>query len=494
MFCDLFIVNSVDNSSTNWQKGSKTKTKGGKGKKKEEEEEEEEAGEWMNEISFVGRFFPLGATTTTDSVFLAHTLDNNNNNNVVVDGVAHCLSGAVGTDERSFSTLTSGNTTAFAGDSFLDRCSREESLLFSTEAYRLSATHQRLLDEDDGEEEVEEDDDDEVEDAGRGRDETMDYALSGEEEVWWRKNSLVWSSGRKICKTFTLPSTIVSSVFCDLFVLTETSGDSRSVCSEHQKATKEKKERHLCALYSDGLYLYSIEHGTTQSVVLPCKMSSIWPSPFGLLLERSSMTSFSPSVATPASSSSLSSITPPLFSLHHPLEEIKPIFSHRRATNGGDGKDIKEAQEEEEEQLIEDGLSVLYSDENIRLIALYDNRNCATIVSRVKWFQDRSRISSNSDRMVLPDGILPELTLNHIFHTAGDDGSNNNVKSLSWGEERAARTFVTYGCHDSNDPVFAFIISSSHSIRAISFSRRSTNVCNKQDTISHLSHPPSVIS
>jgi len=438
----------------------------------------------MNEITALGRFFPLGATTTTNSIFL-HS-NNNNNDDKLFQPQKHGFDNK----ERSF----------VLGESFLERCSQEESLLFSNEAYRLCATRQRLLDIDNEDEQgvrdevdpkdAEDDDDVDDDESAGGRDETMEYVLSGEEELWWRKNTLVWSSGRKICKTFTLPSSIVTSIFCDLYVLNQRHDNSSNNNNNSSNKGSRKIEKHMCALYSEGLYLYSLENGTTHNVVLPCKMCSIWPSPFGLLLERSSLLSpFSPlspgssNTTSISSSSSLQSapVTPPLFSLHHPLEEIKPVFSllKRSSRRTDEGTiDVEAEAKEDQEQTIEDGLSVLCSDECIPLVALYDGRNSRTIVSCIKWVH-RTK-SSDDNRMQLPDGILPELTLNHVFITRQQQDNHSNIENdnennisrgdTSWGSERASRTIVTYGCHDSSDPVFAFVLPSSHSLQAVSFS------------------------
>ncbi|KAF7806554.1 myosin-6-like isoform X2 [Senna tora] len=105
----------------------------------------------------------------------------------------------------------------------------------------------------------------------RDRDEEDNYdeaasALcnQGDHELFIRGNRIIWSTGSRVFKRFTLRSPVVM------------------VCWSSLGHTSEAL---LCILQIDCLTIYNTS-GEVVSLPLPCTISSIWPLPFGLLLQQ----------------------------------------------------------------------------------------------------------------------------------------------------------------------------------------------------------------
>ncbi|KAJ6768158.1 hypothetical protein OIU74_021929 [Salix koriyanagi] len=82
-------------------------------------------------------------------------------------------------------------------------------------------------------------------------------------ELFIRGNKILWSTGARVFKRFTLPSPVIMACWCHLGDLSEAL---------------------LCILLTDSLTIYNIS-GEVVSIPLPCTITSIWPLPFGLLLQ-----------------------------------------------------------------------------------------------------------------------------------------------------------------------------------------------------------------
>ncbi|KAL2526600.1 Anaphase-promoting complex subunit 1 [Abeliophyllum distichum] len=83
-------------------------------------------------------------------------------------------------------------------------------------------------------------------------------------ELFVRGNRIIWSIGSRVYKRFTLPSKVIKTCWCRM-------GNMR--------------EALLCVLQIDSLTIYSTT-GEVVSVPLTHTVTSIWPLPFGLLLQR----------------------------------------------------------------------------------------------------------------------------------------------------------------------------------------------------------------
>lgn len=83
-------------------------------------------------------------------------------------------------------------------------------------------------------------------------------------ELFIRGNRIIWTNGAQVCKRFTLPSKVVKACWCRM-------GDM--------------SEALLCILQTDCLTIFNAS-GEVVSIPLPHTISSIWPLPFGLLLQQ----------------------------------------------------------------------------------------------------------------------------------------------------------------------------------------------------------------
>ncbi|KAL8144559.1 hypothetical protein V2J09_017591 [Rumex salicifolius] len=148
-------------------------------------------------------------------------------------------------------------------------------------------------------------------------------------EIFFRGNRLIWTTGLRVYKRFTLNSPITKACWCCF------SGVSQPL---------------LCALEVDTLTIFNTS-GELTSVLLPGLVTSIWPLPFGLLLQQAAG-SYSPVNAhvprtkrelrqSPVSSFSSrfsDSINGNLASssshviLNNPLEDPQPTYIKERGT------------------------------------------------------------------------------------------------------------------------------------------------------------------
>lgn len=83
-------------------------------------------------------------------------------------------------------------------------------------------------------------------------------------ELFIRGNRIIWTTGARVFKRFTLPSTVVKACWCRLGNMAEAM---------------------LCVLLVDSLTIYSTS-GEVISIPLPRTITAIWPLPFGLLVQR----------------------------------------------------------------------------------------------------------------------------------------------------------------------------------------------------------------
>jgi hypothetical protein len=118
-----------------------------------------------------------------------------------------------------------------------------------------------------------------------------DSRYSAEHTVVIEGNRLAWLKGQTLHKIFTLPARIVKVVLCSFGA----------------------KAREFCVLHDSGLSVYPLDGGVHR-VALPCKIDDIWALESKLLLKR-------------AISANDSGSDPVLFTLAHPLEELKPLTS-----------------------------------------------------------------------------------------------------------------------------------------------------------------------
>ncbi|XP_026414673.1 anaphase-promoting complex subunit 1-like [Papaver somniferum] len=129
----------------------------------------------------------------------------------------------------------------------------------------------------------------------RENDNSFDYDSSAssscdqsDHELFIRGNRIIWSSGSRIQKRYTSPSTVLKACWCRLGV------NSESV---------------LCVLQRDTLAIYNTS-GEVVRVPLPHTVVSIWPVPYGVILQKGTEGNQLPYVPFSSSSSPFVSARP----------------------------------------------------------------------------------------------------------------------------------------------------------------------------------------
>ncbi|KAB1217628.1 Anaphase-promoting complex subunit 1 [Morella rubra] len=132
----------------------------------------------------------------------------------------------------------------------------------------------------------------ERDEAGASEASASAFSDRSDHELFIRGNRIIWTTGARVFKRFTLPSPVIKACWCRLGNMAEAL---------------------LCFLQVDSLTIYNTS-GEVVSIPLPCTITSIWSLPFGLLLQQ---TAYSPTnIPFPSSS-------PPLFG-------ARDIPRHRR--------------------------------------------------------------------------------------------------------------------------------------------------------------------
>ncbi|GLT54489.1 hypothetical protein SLA2020_276820 [Shorea laevis] len=108
------------------------------------------------------------------------------------------------------------------------------------------------------------------------------FSDRSDHELFIRGNRIIWTTGARVFKRFTLPSTVIKVCWCRLGNMAEAL---------------------LCVLQIDSLTIYSTS-GEVISIPLPRTITSIWPLPFGLLLQQAAEV-YSPAHIPFSSSSTL---------------------------------------------------------------------------------------------------------------------------------------------------------------------------------------------
>ncbi|CAL1577909.1 unnamed protein product [Knipowitschia caucasica] len=132
-----------------------------------------------------------------------------------------------------------------------------------------------------------------------------------EEELYTAGNVVVWSHGSgiqasSVYKAFTVDSLVQKAMWCD-FALPKIEKD----------ATEEEVEHTVCIMQSNCINVHTVT-GKDFISPLPFQVSDVWPSKFGLVLERKNTVSDS-QLSLPCEP------LPTVFSMMHPLDEIAPV-------------------------------------------------------------------------------------------------------------------------------------------------------------------------
>ncbi|KAL6620059.1 hypothetical protein ACP70R_035198 [Stipagrostis hirtigluma subsp. patula] len=95
--------------------------------------------------------------------------------------------------------------------------------------------------------------------------EVSSSGADGDHELFIRGNRIIWSNGSRVHKRYVSPNTVIMACWCRM----------NSIC-----------DALLCVLQVDTLSIYTVT-GEVVNIPLPYSVSSIWPLPFGLLLQKS---------------------------------------------------------------------------------------------------------------------------------------------------------------------------------------------------------------
>ncbi|XP_042671415.1 anaphase-promoting complex subunit 1 isoform X1 [Centrocercus urophasianus] len=142
--------------------------------------------------------------------------------------------------------------------------------------------------------------------------EEVDY----DEELYVASNMVIWSKGSKseasaAYKAFSVDSPVLQALWCD-FTIQQEKSDNADV-----SGSKEIVQKCVCILQSSCVNVHSID-GKDYIAALPFQVANIWPTKFGLLLERSGSSHEIPP-------SPPREPLPTMFSMLHPLDEITPL-------------------------------------------------------------------------------------------------------------------------------------------------------------------------
>ncbi|XP_036221809.2 anaphase-promoting complex subunit 1 isoform X2 [Bactrocera oleae] len=197
-----------------------------------------------------------------------------------------------------------------------------------------------------------------------------EYLVNSEEELYVKKNTAVWTKGGggildengvmpRLC--FTCESPIKFAFFCSKsFVIGKRDARSKNKGSTRKSYTEEKEDfSAICLIDQTALHIYC-SNGEDYLCNLEFPVSHVWPTAFGILLEK---------VASSAIVQNHAISMPRLFSLAHPLQEICPVIC-KTATNIG--------------YLVESDYNIIYTSENSELVLLYDNRIGKQFISRLR--------------------------------------------------------------------------------------------------------------
>lgn len=115
------------------------------------------------------------------------------------------------------------------------------------------------------------------------------FARTGELEfdhgLHIRDNVLLWTTGERLTRKFTFPFPVDDAHMLD-FPNSESTGEPLSILN--MEIIWSIPVSHLCVLHRDELMLRVYETSTGQDFhsPMPCRVSSLWPTPYGILIQR----------------------------------------------------------------------------------------------------------------------------------------------------------------------------------------------------------------
>ncbi|XP_010543717.1 PREDICTED: anaphase-promoting complex subunit 1 isoform X2 [Tarenaya hassleriana] len=261
--------------------------------------------------------------------------------------------------------------------------------------------------------------------------EEAEFTMPREHELFIRGNRIIWSSVSRVLKRFTLPSAVIKACWSHL-------GDG--------------SETFLCVLQIGCLTIYNIS-GEVVSLPLPRTVTSIWPLPFGLLLQQ--VCEVNPSLNVQFSSSSpvlgsremlrqrkdIGKSSPQIF--HSPVTydliskgDMSYTSSHLILRDPLEEPGLTYQEERGKLNIMKDyDERTIWTSGHLPLIASYNKGKMQHSVWAVELINSSPEGCGSSSGYVVPDGVLPKrVSFRRIWQAKGAKKAASKVFLASDGD------------------------------------------------------------
>uniref|UniRef100_A0A673WB92 Anaphase-promoting complex subunit 1 n=1 Tax=Salmo trutta TaxID=8032 RepID=A0A673WB92_SALTR len=197
-----------------------------------------------------------------------------------------------------------------------------------------------------------------------------------DEELYAAGNMVIWSKGSKsqashVYKAFTVDSPVQQALWCNFGI--------------------PQKKKDVCIVQSSCVNVHSVT-GKDFISPLPFQVSNLWPTKFGLLLERKNS-------APDASQSPPREPLPTVFSMLHPLDEIAPVVC--RPTGLFEAARV---------QYVSDStMKIVFSNCEPSIVMTYDTVQCIHSVWALRKVtpDEQSTVLKCPEQVATPQGLMP---------------------------------------------------------------------------------------
>ncbi|XP_023863200.1 anaphase-promoting complex subunit 1 isoform X2 [Salvelinus sp. IW2-2015] len=205
-----------------------------------------------------------------------------------------------------------------------------------------------------------------------------------DEELYAAGNMVIWSKGSKsqashVYKAFTVDSPVQQALWCNFGI------------PQNKKDEQEILEQTVCIVQSSCVNVHSVT-GKDFISPLPFQVSNLWPTKFGLLLERKNS-------APDASQSPPREPLPTVFSMLHPLDEIAPVVC--RPTGLFEAARV---------QYVSDStMKIVFSNCEPSIVMTYDTVQCIHSVWALRKVtpDEQSTVLKCPEQVATPQGLMP---------------------------------------------------------------------------------------
>uniref|UniRef100_A0A8C8G0I9 Anaphase-promoting complex subunit 1 n=1 Tax=Oncorhynchus tshawytscha TaxID=74940 RepID=A0A8C8G0I9_ONCTS len=205
-----------------------------------------------------------------------------------------------------------------------------------------------------------------------------------DEELYAAGNMVIWSKGSKsqashVYKAFTVDSPVQQALWCNFGI------------PQKKKDEKEILEKTVCIVQSSCVNVHSVT-GKDFISPLPFQVSNLWPTKFGLLLERCFE-------HTTVCFSVFREPLPTVFSMLHPLDEIAPVVC--RPTGLFEAARV---------QYVSDStMKIVFSNCEPSIVMTYDTVQCIHSVWALRKVtpDEQSTVLKCPEQVDTPQGLMP---------------------------------------------------------------------------------------